>query len=170
MGKAALVVGLFLFLLPGSRAFLFAAFFSMFGHVYPVYHGFKGGRGQAPLMGALLVINWFGVLIGNAAAVVLGYLTGSVLVMRWGWMVMMIPWYALYFKDPWYVAYITLSNLLFFFAMRREIAQSIAIYRDRKPSQEQASEILFMGRGLGRFLDRYSPPVLIRRALGKERR
>ena len=139
----------------------------MLGHVYPIFHRFKGGRGQAPLLGALLVINWFGVLIANAAAVVLGYLLGSVLVMRWGWMILMIPWFAIYFRDPWSLAYISLSNLLFFYSMRKEILQARGILRSRKPSQEEVSDFMFMGKGLGRSVDRYGLPALIKRALGR---
>jgi len=144
--------------------------FGMVGHVYPIYHGFVGGRGQAPLLGGLLVINWFGVLIGNAAAIVLGYLTGSVLVMRWGWMLMMIGWFTVYFKDPWYVAYITLANLLFFFSMRKELNTAIQIGRSRKSTQEEVSEFMFMGKGLGRFIDRYSLPVLFKKATASIRK
>jgi glycerol-3-phosphate acyltransferase PlsY len=170
MIKVGLVVWLFVYLLPKSYAFLFAAIFGMVGHVYPLYHCFKGGRGQSALLGGLLVINWFGVLIGNAAAVVLGYLTGSVLVMRWGWMILMIGWFALYFKDPWYVAYIALANVLFFFAMRKELATGIKIGRARKSTQEEVSEFMLMGRGLGRFIDRYGLPALIKKALGRKRK
>ena len=170
MVKVAIVVWPFLHFIPQSNAFLFAAMFGMVGHVYPLYHGFKGGRGQAPLLGGLFVINWFGVFIANAAAVVMGYLTGSVLVMRWGWMALMIGWFALYFKDPWYVAYITLANVLFFFSMRKELTTAIKIGRERKSTQEEVSEFMLMGRGLGRFIDNYSLPALIRKALGRKNR
>ncbi len=71
MSKVALTVLLFLHSFPDTYAFLFTAMFGMVGHVYPIYHRFKGGRGQSPLLGALLVINWFGVLIANGAAMVL---------------------------------------------------------------------------------------------------
>lgn len=167
MLKVAPPIWFFLHYFPGSHAFLCAAFFSMLGHVYPIYHHFKGGRGQAPLLGALLVINWFGVFIANGAAVLLGYLSGSVLVMRWGWMVVMIGWFAIYFKDPCYVAYIALSNILFFFSMRKELATSIKIGRNRKSSQEEVSEFMLMGRGLGRFIDQYGLPALIKRLFNK---
>lgn len=165
--KVAPPVWFFMHFFPDSHAFLLSAFFAMLGHVYPLYHHFKGGRGQAPLLGALLVINWFGVLIANGAAVIAGYLSGSVLVMRWGWMLMMIGWFALYFKDPYYVAYIALSNILFFFSMRKELATSIKIGRERKSSQEEVSDFMLMGKGLGRFIDRYGLPALLKRLLKK---
>ena len=165
MIKVGLVVWVFLHHYPQDYAFICAAMFGMLGHVYPLYHRFVGGRGQAPLLGGLLVINWFGVLIGNGAAVLFGYLTGSVLVMRWGWMVMMIGWFALYFKDPWYVGYMVMANLLFFFSMRKELATVRQIRQSRNPTQEEVSEFLFMGKGLGRFIDRYGLPALLRKML-----
>ena len=168
MSKVALTVLLFLHSFPDTYAFLFTAMFGMVGHVYPIYHRFKGGRGQSPLLGALLVINWFGVLIANGAAVVLGYLTGSILVMRWGWMVLMIGWFAVYFKDPYYVIYIALSNLLFFFSMRKELATALEIGRKRKSTQEEVSEFMLMGKGIGRFIDQYGLPALIKKAFRRK--
>jgi glycerol-3-phosphate acyltransferase PlsY len=170
MIKVGLVVWLFMYLFPQSYAFLFAAMLGMVGHVYPLFHRFQGGRGQSALLGGLLVINWFGVVIGNAAAVVLGYLTGSVLVMRWGWMVLMIGWFAIYFKNPWYVGYIILGNILFFFSMRKELATGIQIGRNRISTQEEVSEFMLMGRGLGRFIDNYGLPALIKKAFGGKRK
>jgi glycerol-3-phosphate acyltransferase PlsY len=170
MFKVALAVWFFLHLFPDTNAFLFTAMFGMLGHVYPIYHRFKGGRGQAPLLGGLFVINWFGVLIANGAAVVLGYLTGSILVMRWGWMVLMIAWFALYFRDPYYVAYIFLANILFIFSMRKELAIALEIGRNRKSTQEEVSEFMLMGKGLGRFIDRYGFPALIKKAFGPRKK
>jgi len=163
MFKMALAVYIFLRFFPDEHAFIFTAMFGMLGHVYPVYHRFKGGRGQSPLLGGLFVINWLGVLIANGAAVVLGYLTGSVLVMRWGWMVLMIGWFALYFKDPYYLAYIFLANVLFFFSMRKEITTALEIGRNRKSTQEEVSDFMLMGKGLGRFIDRYGLPALLKK-------
>lgn len=168
MAKVGVPTWLFMHFFPDTYTFLMVAMLGMLGHVYPVYYRFRGGRGQSPLLGGLLVINWFGVLIANGAAVVLGYLTGSVLVMRWGWMILLIGWYAWFFRDPWYVAYIGLANFLFFFAMRKELATGIRIGRSRKSTQEEVSEFMLMGRGLGRFIDRYGLPALLKRASRKK--
>lgn len=168
MLKVALPTWLFLHFLPGNHSFLFVAMFGMLGHIYPLFYRFKGGRGLSPLLGALFVINWFGVLIANGAAVILGYFTGSVLVMRWGWMTVLIGWFAIYFKDPWYVGFMTLANLLFFFAMRKELATSIEIGRKRKSTQEEVSEFLLMGKSLGRFIDNYGLPALLKNIYKKK--
>lgn len=36
----------------------FTALFAFLGHVFPVYYGFKGGKGVATYYGAILAINW----------------------------------------------------------------------------------------------------------------
>ena len=35
-----------------------AAFFVVFGHTFPIFFGFKGGKGVATSLGVLLVLNW----------------------------------------------------------------------------------------------------------------
>jgi len=34
------------------------ALFALLGHVFPVYYGFKGGKGVATFYGTILAINW----------------------------------------------------------------------------------------------------------------
>ncbi len=36
---------------------------AVFGHCYPVWHGFRGGKGAATLIGAMLVVHWPLVLV-----------------------------------------------------------------------------------------------------------
>ena len=163
MGKAAIPTWLFLYFFPGEHYYITTALFAMIGHIYPIFYRFVGGRGQSPLIGSLLVINWYGLIIGNLAAVLLGYLTGAVLVMRWGWMGIMIIWFAVFFKDPWLAGYMAIASFLFFFAMRRELSTAIKIGRSRKSTQEEVSEFMLMGKGLGRFIDQYSLPALIKK-------
>ncbi len=40
----------------------------MIGHDWPVFNGFKGGRGVSSVYGALLVIDWIGALSWPEAA------------------------------------------------------------------------------------------------------
>lgn len=46
-----------------------AGFFSVLGHNYPVFFGFKGGKGVATSLGALLALNWQVALIVLVIAV-----------------------------------------------------------------------------------------------------
>ena len=163
MGKAAIPTWLFLYFFPGEHYYIATAMFAMIGHIYPIFYRFVGGRGLSPLIGSLLVINWYGLIIGNLAAVLLGYLTGAVLVMRWAWMGIMIIWFAVFFKDPWLAGYMAAASFLFFFAMRRELATAIKIGRSRNSTQEEISDFMLMGKGLGRFIDQYGLPALIKK-------
>ena len=38
-----------------------AGFFAVVGHTFPVYFGFKGGKGVATSLGILLLINWLSI-------------------------------------------------------------------------------------------------------------
>jgi glycerol-3-phosphate acyltransferase PlsY len=86
VGKAALAVWLLPRLGPGGQAgtpgvevtALACGFAAVLGHCYPVYHGFRGGKGAATAVGALLVIQpWLLVPMIGTWLVTLG-LTGYV--------------------------------------------------------------------------------------------
>jgi acyl phosphate:glycerol-3-phosphate acyltransferase len=138
--------------------FLLTALFGIIGHNYPVWYRFKGGRGESPILGALLVINWFGIFLANAAGTILGFITGSVLVMRWSGYILMVFWYWIYFRDWRYVAFMILANLLFWFSMRRDLARFLELKKVKGLTftEEDVSEFIFMGKKPGRLLDRYS--------------
>ena len=49
-----------------------AGLFAILGHNYPLYYGFKGGKGVSTTFGILLAIDWHvGVIIGTAVLVLL---------------------------------------------------------------------------------------------------
>jgi glycerol-3-phosphate acyltransferase PlsY len=172
MGKVALATFLISYFFPGQLFFLLTAASGIAGHNYPIYHQFKGGRGESPMMGAMLIINWFGIPIASAASVILGYITGSVLVIRYGWYVLMIFWYWLYFQNIYYVLFMFAANLLFWFSMRIDL-KTFARLKEMDGldvSEESVSDFLLMGKGLGRFIDRYSLPALIKKVIARIRK
>ncbi len=59
VGKGWLAAGVVpgLFGADQGSARLFCGFAAVFGHCYPVWHGFRGGKGAATLIGTLLAIN-----------------------------------------------------------------------------------------------------------------
>lgn len=165
MSKVAIPTFLFSLFIPDHPYYLLVAASGIAGHNYPLYHNFKGGRGESPMLGALLVINWFGIFIANAVSLILGYLTGSVLVMRYGWYVLMIFWYWIYFDGYYHVIFMVIANFLFWFAMRHDLATFGELKKmdDLEVSEEAVSDFLLMGKGLGRFLDRYGLPALVKK-------
>lgn len=169
MSKVAIPTFIFSLLFPEQPYFLLVAASGLAGHNYPVYHGFKGGRGESPMLGAMLVINWFGIFVANAASLILGYLTGSVLVIRYGWYVLMIFWYWIYFDNYFYPIFMVIANFFFWFAMRHDLATfgDLKKVDDLEVSEEAVSDFLLMGKGLGRFIDRYGLPALLKRLFNK---
>lgn len=66
------------------------------GHVYPVWHRFHGGRGQACLLGAMLVINPIVIPLALVAGAIVGLLAfTSGYAARNGSAFFLIPWYAI---------------------------------------------------------------------------
>ena len=171
MGKVALPTFLFSTFFPEQFYFLLTAAAGIAGHNYPIYHRFKGGRGESPMLGAMLVINWFGILIANAASLILGYITGSVLVIRYGWYVLMIGWYWIYFQNIYYVIFMGTANFLFWFSMRHDLGTFAELKKvdDLEVSEEAVSDFLLMGKGLGRFIDNYGLPALIKKLFGSKK-
>ena len=62
----AVLVGRWIFSLMGVTAFdagYLAGFFALLGHLYPVFFGFKGGKGVLTSLGIILVVNPLVLLI-----------------------------------------------------------------------------------------------------------
>jgi len=169
MAKVAAPVLIMARLFPEAPYYLITGLAGPLGHNYPVYHRFKGGRGVSPTIGAMLVINWFGIIIANVAAVVLGYLTGSIVVSRHGWILLMIPWYLYYFDSFWHWSFIIGVNVLFWLGMSGDFKRFAKLKRTHhlKISQESVSEFLMMGRAYGRFIDNYGFPALLKKLFKK---
>ena len=167
MLKVALPTLLIRLVFPDQPYYLLTAVTGILGHNYTIYHRFKGGRGESPIIGALIIINWFGIFICNLAALVLGFLTGRVLVIRYGWYVIMIFWFWIWFNTWYHVVFMVCANFLFWFSMRIDLARYAELEKGNEAeiSEELVSEFLLMGKGLGRFLDNYSLPSLIRKLL-----
>ena len=167
MVKVALPTLLFKLMITSHPLFLLAAIFGILGHNYPVYHRFQGGRGESPILGALFVINWFGIIIANGAASVLGYLTGSILVLRWGAYILLIFWFWFYFRDLYYVLFMVLANFLYWTSMWSDLAQFQQLKKEKGLhfSEEEVSEFLLMGKAPGRFLDKYGLYFVLKRWL-----
>ncbi|MBN1388373.1 MAG: glycerol-3-phosphate acyltransferase [Bacteroidales bacterium] len=169
MLKVALPTLLFKLLFALQPYFLLVAITGIAGHNYPVYHRFKGGRGESPIIGALLVINWFGYFVANAAASVLGYLTGSILVLRWGAYILLILWFWIYFQDIYYIIFMVLANFLFWFSMRHDLRRfrELKKIKGLKFSEEDVSDFILMGKSMGRFMDKYGLYHVIKRLFKK---
>lgn len=172
MLKVALPTFLVKIILTSQPWFLLVAIFGILGHNYPVYYRFVGGRGESPILGVLLVINWFGLILVNIASSILGLITGSVLVMRFGGYILMIFWYWYFFNDIYYVGFMIVANFLFWFSMRTDLTRfhELKTKKALKFSEEDVSEFIAMGKTPGRFLDKYGLYFVVKRWLQKRKR
>lgn len=151
--KAAAPALVLKLLYPGMPYYLIAATMALVGHNWPLYHQFRGGRGQSPMYGGFLVADWIGTLITSVVGMFLGLAVLRNVLSSWllgPWL--MIPWLWLRTRDPWHVAYAVVVNLLFVLAMIPEFRN----IRDRRRRGVQgdmmgALESTPMGRGIRRM-------------------
>lgn len=96
LGAAALGAGAV-----GGSVGYWAALAAVAGHVFPVWHRFRGGRGVATAIGAVLwLAPWFGIVLaaGWGATVAV---TKTASIASLGAMVLYVPGYALYGARGW---------------------------------------------------------------------
>lgn len=114
-GKKAAIITLFGDMLKGLIPVLIAvqlelaptgialvALFALLGHVFPIYYGFKGGKGVATYYGALLGINW---LVGLIALAIWLLVAGLLKISSLSALVSL-------FSAPFILWYFTQSNVL----------------------------------------------------------
>ena len=150
-------------LLPGTTYYMITAITAMLGHNYPIYYGFKGGRGLSTMFGGFLVFDWFGTLVTSILGIIFGVLSGQVVLIRWTGIILMIFW-ALIFHDGWQpVVYVILSNAIFWFAMREELKRFLELKRqDNLLDEKVVAEFMGMGR-MYPLIQRYSLPSLLKK-------
>jgi glycerol-3-phosphate acyltransferase PlsY len=149
---------------PEIRYNLIFAAMALVGHDWPLYHRFHGGRGESVVYGSMLVIDPLGAVACNVMAIVLGVLIGQVHLVRWGGMVLLIPWLWFRTGDLAILAYMTFANAVFWISMRKDVRQYYEFYKKGVfRNREELSDFLDISRGLGRLMDRYSLPALLKR-------
>lgn len=65
-------------LMGGENFVALAGVFAILGHIFPIYHGFKGGKGVSTTYGTLVVINFWAALVVGALHLILIKATGIV--------------------------------------------------------------------------------------------
>lgn len=161
--KAIVPTLIFRLWMPDEPYYLIAATMVIIGHNYPIYYGFKGGRGLSTIYGAFLVIDWLGVLVTNTIGLLLGGLFGQVLLMRWAGLVLMIPWIWFQTQDFLLLAFVLVANALFWIAMLPELKQYFYLRKTGDlPNEEEVAEFMGMG-GVYRNIQRFNVLKLFRK-------
>jgi acyl phosphate:glycerol-3-phosphate acyltransferase len=156
MLKAALPTLTLRLVYPEQPYFLIAAATVTAGHVWPLYHGLRGGRGQSPIIGGMLVIDGLGLLATNLAGALLGrFVFHSYLIVSGGYLVLIIPWLWFRTHDAAYLGYAVAINLINWTSRLPELRQYYRLKRaGQAPDVRQMAQVMQMGRGMGRWARR----------------
>lgn len=157
MLKVALPTLAFRFVYPQSEYFLIVAALGVIGHIWPIYYRFKGGRGQSPIMGGMLVIDWLGLIVTNLGGFLIGrFIIRNYSVFIGAYLILLIPWMWFRFQDAGYLMYALVINLAYWTAWLpeyREIKRlnetghavtltEIAVAMDEERSDERINRVM----------------------------
>jgi glycerol-3-phosphate acyltransferase PlsY len=116
-----------------------AGFLAIIGHDFPVYLRFKGGKGVATTMGAILAINPYAVWVGMGIYILLLILT-RYMILSTLLAVSVLPLVLFYQnEDVWYIIFAIAAALLMIFVHREDIRRLITGRETRFP--EVASKV-----------------------------
>ena len=133
MVKVALPTLAFRLLYPEMNYFLITAAAGMAGHNFPVYYGFKGGRGMSPLYGGLLVVDWMAIPVATIVGLNIGFwIIRYAFLAYCGVVLTLIPWFWFRFGDMPHLIYALSVNLFFWLAS----IPDLRLYRDYKRAGE----------------------------------
>ncbi len=125
IGKAAAVTAVFRLLYPDEPAYLVAATFSVVGHIWPLWHRFRGGFGVSPMLGGLLVVDPLALLVVIPLGIGIGLLLADRLIAFDGWTLLLAPWFLLVRDDAAAALYGLVITVLYWWAMRVEVTSHI---------------------------------------------
>ena len=115
-------------------AMTFAGLFSIVGHNWPIYYGFRGGKGIATTIGVLFTLSFMPALYAGLVGLVLIVLTryvslGSLV------FVTLTPIFAIAMRLPWYVIVIAFVIAIMSFWRHRSNIERLLHGQERKVFQ-----------------------------------
>ena len=147
MLKAGLPALAFRLWQPDQPYYLIAAAAATIGHIWPLYHHFRGGRGMSPILGGMLVLAPLGVVITQMIGGLTGLLIKNTLIMIGTGTVLMIPWVWFLHGSLPELLYVTAMNILFWTAMLPEVREYRRLKREGSLEQfAESSQIRIVGR------------------------
>jgi glycerol-3-phosphate acyltransferase PlsY len=142
---------------PDTSYFLIVATTAMIGHIWPLYHGFKGGRGLSAVYGGMFAIDWIGVFATSVGGLLFGlFVLRDFLVAYIAGLWFLIPWLWFRTHDLYHVAYGVAVNLIFLLGIIPEVRQYLKLRREGKGSDvAQVMQLTGMGRGIYKMGKRF---------------
>lgn len=115
---------------PDDPIYLMVALAVIIGHIWPVWHQFKGGRGQSCILGALLVIDPLSILFGAAVGAVVGVtIFTSAYLARNGSPFFFPPWFLIVDGLGPSFAFSIVLGFVYFLAIRTDISEERRVRR-----------------------------------------
>ncbi len=102
---------------------------TIIGHVYPIFHGFKGGKGGAAAIGMVYAISWPSISLAILLWMVILIFTGYV---GFGTMIgsVSVIYFAYYFKDiidnPYFLPFTVLLSIFIIYTHRSNIQRMLS--------------------------------------------
>jgi glycerol-3-phosphate acyltransferase PlsY len=119
IAKAALVTLAFRLMAPDEPAYLVAATFAVAGHIWPLWHRFRGGFGISPMLGGVAVVDPFALLVTLPLGAAIGWWRANTVLTVSGWSLFLVPWFLISSAGLATVLYGLTIVLIHWFRMRR---------------------------------------------------
>ena len=142
MLKAAIPMLAFKLWQPDQPYYLVASVMAVVGHNWPIFFGFKGGRGLSCIIGSLFVLDWLGTIVTTVLGFLIGYRSRNMLVITGGGIVLMLPWIVFTTRDWVLVVYVLLMNFIYWLSMIPEIKEYARLRREGTLQEFQNADTL----------------------------
>jgi glycerol-3-phosphate acyltransferase PlsY len=147
--KAFIPTLVFRLLYPGTPYYLITSGATIIGHNWPIYYGFRGGRGISAIMGSMLAVDWLGLLVTNLVSSLLAQFVLRIPMAGFSLSLpFLIPWFALTTRSWWHIGYSIAVNVIYWVAVIPELRTYIGLRREGRGAEFFAAmSETPMGRG-----------------------
>jgi len=100
---------------------------ALIGHNWPLYFGFRGGRGFSVIFGSFLAVDWLGAFSTAIIGVLLGMVIFENLIVAYsGWLWLMTPWLFARSSNYIFLLYSVSLTIIFLLAAAPEIKEFLS--------------------------------------------
>jgi glycerol-3-phosphate acyltransferase PlsY len=143
---------------PVQPYYVITAMGGVFGHNWPIYYGFKGGRGISATYGGLFAIDPLCALSTSVAGMLIALIIFHDFALIFPIsLFLVIPWMVLRTWEPLYILYAVLINFLFFIAIIPELKEVVRSRKEKNGAgtMQEMMETNPMGRSMLKIARRF---------------
>jgi len=135
---------------PDYHYYLLFATTGVVGHIWPIYHNFRGGRGISAIYGGIFAVDWMGVFVGAFSGLLFGlFILRDLYLTYTAGLLFLIPWLWFRTHDIYVILYIIVVNILLNISALPESRQWYKIKKEAGwNNPAQAFQVSAMGRGI----------------------